>query len=69
MVFMFDYDFDTFFDRLFLDFSSIFGPLETSKIGVAPAREHDFHFFDPLFSRTLFEPQNDSKMTPQTTPK
>ncbi len=66
---MFDYYFDTNFDRFLLAFSSISGPLETSKIGVAPAREHDFHFFDPLFSMTLFDPQNDPKMTLKTTPK
>ena len=69
MVFIFDYNFDTFFDRFLLDFSSNFGPLETSKIGVAPAREHDFHVFDPLFSMTFFDPQNDPKMIPKTPPK
>ena len=68
MVFIFDYDFDTFFDWFSLDFSSIFGPRETSKIGVATAREHDFHIFEDTFRAPKW-PQNDPQKDPQKDPQ
>ena len=49
-----------------MDFSSIFEPLGPPKICVAPTRELNFHFFDHLFSRSLFDPQNDPKMHPKS---
>ena len=36
---------------------------------LACTRELNFHFFDLLFSRTLFGPQNDPKIDPKMTPK
>ena len=64
-----DLDFAANFDRLGSVFDTKFGPLGPSENSVAPAREHDFHFFDLLFSRTLFEPRNELKMTPKMIPK
>ena len=64
-IIIFDYDFDAFFDWILLDFWSIFGPLVTPEICVAPTRELDFHFFDPFFRGHFPNP----KMTPKLTPK
>ena len=68
MLTIFDFDFDAIFDGFGIDFLLIFGPLGPPKIGVAPARELDFHFFRPFSADALREPklfQNDPQKDPK----
>ena len=68
-VLVFVSDFVNIFNPFLINFPPIFKALGPSTIVLAPRKNTNSHFFGLLFSRTLFESQNDSKMVPKMTLK